>query len=88
MAIWKLMQHHGFPNKYIAIIQQLYEDATCQAKHEGKLTDPFQVETGVCQGCILSPTKISVGGGLDYTAVHKRPENRHPVDIRQTTRRP
>ena len=55
-AIWKLMQHYGFPPKYIAIIQQLYEDATCQVIHEGMLTDPFQVQAGVCQGCILSPT--------------------------------
>ncbi|KAL8622673.1 hypothetical protein ACOMHN_009307 [Nucella lapillus] len=55
-VIWKLMQHYGFPLKYIAIIQQLYEDATCQVIHEGKLTDPFQVQTGVRQGCLLSPT--------------------------------
>ena len=55
-VIWKLMQHYGFPPKYIAIIQQLYEDATCQVIHEGKLTDPFQVQAGVCQGCTLSPT--------------------------------
>ncbi|KAL8614297.1 hypothetical protein ACOMHN_007635 [Nucella lapillus] len=55
-VIWKLMQHYGFPPKYIAIIQQLYEDATCRVIHEGKLTDPFQVQTGVRQGCLLSPT--------------------------------
>ena len=55
-VIWKLMQHYGFPPKYIAIIQQLYKDATCQVIHEGKLTDSFQVKTGVRQGCILSPT--------------------------------
>ena len=42
--------------KYIAIIQQLYEDANCQIIHEEKLTDPFQVQTGVRQGCILPPT--------------------------------
>ncbi|KAL8596941.1 hypothetical protein ACOMHN_027887 [Nucella lapillus] len=46
-VIWKLMQHYGFPLKYIAIIQQLYEDVTCRVIHEGKLTDPFQVQTGL-----------------------------------------
>nr|KAG5704289.1 hypothetical protein BaRGS_012598 [Batillaria attramentaria] len=50
------MQHYGFPPKYIAIIQQLYEDAACQVIHEGKLTTPFQVQTGVRQGCLLPPT--------------------------------
>ena len=55
-TIWKLMQHYGFPPKFITIIQQLYENATCQVIHEGKLTEPFFVQTGVRQGCLLSPT--------------------------------
>ena len=34
----------------------LYENATCQVTHEGRLTEPFFVQTGVSQGCLLSPT--------------------------------
>nr|KAG5690895.1 hypothetical protein BaRGS_028927 [Batillaria attramentaria] len=41
---------------FVNIIRQLYEDATCQVIHDGKLTEPFTVRTGVRQGCILSPT--------------------------------
>lgn len=55
-TIWKLMQHYGIPQKLINIIQQLYEDSSCQIIHNGKLTDPFAVKTGVRQGCMLSPT--------------------------------
>nr|KAG5696704.1 hypothetical protein BaRGS_012073 [Batillaria attramentaria] len=55
-VIWKLMSHYGFPPKFVNIIRQLYEDATCQVIHDGKLTEPFTVRTGVRQGCILSPT--------------------------------
>ena len=55
-VIWKLMHHYGFPPKFITIIQQLYEDATCQVIHESKLTELFNVQTGVRQGCLLSPT--------------------------------
>ena len=55
-VIWRLMYHYGFPPKFVAIIQQLYEDATCQVIHDGKLTEPFSVQTGVRQGCLLSPT--------------------------------
>ena len=55
-VIWRLMHHYGFPPKFVAIIQQLYEDATCQVIHDGKLTEPFSVQTGVRQGCLLSPT--------------------------------
>lgn len=54
--IWKLMQHHGIPQKLINIIKQLYEESSCQIIHKGKLTNPFAVRTGVRQGCMLSPT--------------------------------
>ena len=55
-VIWSLMHHYGFSPKFVTIIQQLYEDATCQVIHDGKLTEPFSVKTGVRQGCVLSPT--------------------------------
>ncbi|RUS68798.1 hypothetical protein EGW08_023439 [Elysia chlorotica] len=50
------MRYYGIPTKFITIIQSLYEDATCQVIHDGKLTEPFNVQTGVRQGCLLSPT--------------------------------
>ena len=55
-VIWRLMQHYGFPPKFISIIQQLYDNSNCQVIHDGKLTDTFQLQTGVRQGCLLSPT--------------------------------
>ena len=55
-VIWRLMYHYGLPPKFVTIIQQMYEDATCQVIHDGKLTEPFTVQTGVRQGCLLSPT--------------------------------
>ena len=59
-AIWKLIQHYGFPPKFTTIIQQLYENATCQVIHAGKLTEPFVVQTGVRQGCLLSATTFLI----------------------------
>jgi hypothetical protein len=54
--IWKLMHHYGIPSNFIRIIQQLYEDSTCQIIHSGRLTFPFTGKTGVKQGYMLSPT--------------------------------
>ena len=54
-VIWRLMHHYGLPPKFVTIIQQMYENATCQVIHDGKLTEPFSVLTGVRQGCLLSP---------------------------------
>ena len=48
-VIWRLMHHYGFSPKFVNIIQQMYEDATCRVIHDGKLTEPFSVQTGVRQ---------------------------------------
>ena len=54
-TIWQLLHHYGIPQSFITLIQQLYEGATCQIIHNGKLTEDFEVRTGVQQGCMLSP---------------------------------
>ena len=52
------MHHYGFSSTFINIIQQMYEDATCQRIHKWKLTELFSVQNGVCQSCLLSPTSF------------------------------
>lgn len=54
-TIWQLLRHYGIPPEFTTLIQQLYEGATCQVVHNGKLTRNFEVKTGVRQGCMLSP---------------------------------
>ena len=54
-SIWNLMQHYGIPQKIINITKKLHENFTCQVIHGDNLTEPFKVETGVRQGCLLSP---------------------------------
>jgi hypothetical protein len=53
--IWKLLRHYGVPCKLVNIICNSYEHLTCRAIHGGQLTEPFEVKTGVRQGCLLSP---------------------------------
>ena len=54
-TLWKLMRHYGIPQKIINLIKATYTDMKCRVLHEGKLTDTFGIETGVRQGCLLSP---------------------------------
>ena len=54
-TIWNLLRHYGVPEKLVEIIQQLYNGFSCQVSHAGKLSEEFQVTTGVRQGCLLSP---------------------------------
>ena len=54
-VLWKILKHYGIPQKIISIIQQLYDGFSCQVIHDGNLTEPFIVTTGVRQYCLLSP---------------------------------
>ena len=54
-TLWKLLQHYGIPEKIITLIRNTYDGTTCKVTHAGRLTESFQVQTGVRQGCLLSP---------------------------------
>ena len=49
-CIWVALRCQGIPDKIIAIIK-----AKCRVLQKGKLSEPFEVHSGVPQGCILSP---------------------------------
>lgn len=53
--LWKIMRHYGIPDKLVTMIKKMYEDTHCRVIHEGRLSDSFEVKTGVRQGCLLSP---------------------------------
>lgn len=59
-SLWRILRHYGIPQKLVNIIQSLYENIECQVIHDNKLTEPFGVDTGVKQGCILSPMLFSL----------------------------
>ena len=46
-VIWMLMHHYGIPVKFVTLIQQMYENSSCQVIHNGKLSETFEVKTGV-----------------------------------------
>ena len=54
-TLWMLLRHYGVPEKITRIISKSYEGMTCKVVHGSQLTEAFQVETGVKQGCLLSP---------------------------------
>ena len=53
--MWKILESRGIPTTILRLIQELYRGASCKVLHRGKLGLPFQVRSGVKQGCILSP---------------------------------
>ena len=53
--LWKILQEMGIPDHLTCLLRNLYagQEATVRIGHG--TTDWFQIEKGVCQGCILSP---------------------------------
>ena len=53
--LWKLLRHYGIPPKLTDLIKNTYHNMRCRIIHDGKLTEAFEIESGVRQGCLLSP---------------------------------
>jgi len=53
--LWKILQDMGIPDHLTCLLRTLYagQEATVRTGHG--TTDWFQIEKGVCQGCIFSP---------------------------------
>ena len=52
--LWKILQEMGTPDHLTCLLRNLYasQEATIRTRHG--TTDWFQIEKGVCEGCILS----------------------------------
>ena len=52
--LWKILQEMGTPNHLTCLLRNLYagQEATVRTGHG--TTDWFQIEKGVCHGCLLS----------------------------------
>ncbi|XP_052238523.1 uncharacterized protein LOC127849810 [Dreissena polymorpha] len=59
-SLWKILRHYGIPQKLVNVIRSLYENFECRVIHNNQVTEPFKVETGVKQGCILLPLLFSM----------------------------
>ena len=59
-SLWQIMKLYGIPAKIITITESLYKNNRCTVRTEEGLSDWFQVETGVKQGCIMSPLLFGI----------------------------
>ena len=60
-SLWKILRHYGIPKKIVDIIKMLYSDFSAKVICGNELTDTFKVNTGVKQGCVLSPFLFLLG---------------------------
>ena len=61
MALWHKIEHRfGISGPFLNLIKSLYENVESAVKVNNNLTDWFEIQDGVKQGCILSPSLFSM----------------------------
>jgi hypothetical protein len=58
--MWKEVKRYGVPTQIVSLIKETYRGYACRVMHEGRVYEPLSVQTGVRQGCILSPTMFLI----------------------------
>ena len=54
-ALVEVLRSYGVPHQLVDIIQELHTDTRCHVRTADGVSDDFQVNSGVRQGCVLSP---------------------------------
>ena len=53
--LWQKVQALGIGGKFLAFLKELYRSVKCCVRVNEHMTDWFNIEIGLKQGCILSP---------------------------------
>ena len=53
-TLWNIMKHYGIPDKYIRLVQCLYDDSECAVITGSGTSEWFKIKSGVKQGCNMS----------------------------------
>ncbi len=60
-ALWSILSRYGCHDKYIRILRLLYDGMkVTMLSNGGTKSEPFTVETGVKQGCVIAPTLFAI----------------------------
>ena len=54
--LWSVMRKFGCPRKFVAIVKIFQTSMKASSVADGDETDPFPVNVGLKQGCVMAPT--------------------------------
>ena len=54
-TLWKILRLYGVPPKIVTLMELFYQQCECSVIVDGNLSEWFCVESGVRQGCFISP---------------------------------
>jgi len=59
-GLWLIMKRLGCPKRFLDMVIQLHEGQNGQIRLNSDLSEPFPINNGVKQGCVLAPTLFSI----------------------------
>ena len=71
-AMWKILLAYGMPPKIVNMIKSMYAAQVCAVQMENGLSEWFPLDSGVRQGCLLSPILFAILIDFALRAFHFR----------------
>ncbi len=59
-GLWDILRMYGVGRKLLEGIRSFYENASASVRVNGELSESFNVEVGVRQGCVMLPWLLSI----------------------------
>ena len=58
--LWAILQKIGYPERFVNLVASLHTNMKSQVRFKGDLSDAFEINNDVKQGCALAPTLYSI----------------------------
>jgi hypothetical protein len=59
-GLFKILTKIGCPPKLLSMVQSFHEDMKGTVQYDGSSSEPFNIHSGVKQGCVLAPTLFGI----------------------------
>ena len=58
--LWIVLEKFGTPPKFLTILKKLHDGMTATVLASGERSEPFNIEVGVKQGCVIAPVIFNI----------------------------
>ena len=58
--LWTLLEKFGTPPKFLTILRKLHDGMTATVLASGERSEPFSIDVGVKQGCVIAPVIFNI----------------------------
>ena len=82
--LWEALRRFGCPPKFLTIIRDLHEGTMARIVSQGERSEPFDVNAGVRQGCVIAPVvfNLFIAGVFHCARLGMNPQDSVGVNYR------